>query len=272
MCPVMRPAPAPLSLPTRARAHVGVLAVAVLALAFPATAARAADPVPPPAPLEVARRENIERLGKELRRLATSPRAEKERKDIDAALDALVILRGADAAKASLEALAFDDEATERKVFDLVETVRDKGLVKPLGVLVEAKDTRRRFRLHERIAHALAAIADPAGLEPLTVLVGSEEPRVVGAAADALVAFKQAPHAKRVEPVRQLLEVYESTWNLKESRRPEDRIRRDEARDHWEIYGMRVRVALQVLTGQGHLTKAKEFRDWWNDHKKATNW
>jgi hypothetical protein len=242
--------------------------------ASPAPSAVRADDPPPPAltPLAAARKENVERLGKELRKLCASPRAAKEREQIDADLDSLVALGGADAANEMLGALAFDDEATEKKVFAFVETVRDKSLVKPLAAMIEDKDTRRRFRLHGQIAHAFAAIGDVSALEPLAKLIDSEDPTVVAATADALVAFKSAPHAKRVEPVKQLLEVFESTWNLKESRRPEDRIQTEVARGHWEVYGASCRKALQALTGQNQFTRPREFRDWWNEHKKATNW
>lgn len=242
----------------------------MLGLSNPEGPARAADPAE--TPMSLARRENIERLARDLRRLASSPRAVKEREQIDADLDALTALGGADAARATLEALAFDDEETEKKVLAVVETVRDKSLVKPLTAMIEDKDTRRRFRLHALIAHAFAAIGDVAALEPLADLLRSEDPKVVAAAADACVAFKSAPHARRVEPARRLIEVFESTWNLKESRRPEDRIQSDEAKAHWEVYGAAVRRAVQALTGQTQLSRAKEFRDWWNDHKKATNW
>lgn len=270
----MPPSPRPPLRPHRAA--LGGFALAALALA-PLSAgagpARAGEPAAAPAtPLAAARKENVERLGRELRKLCGSPRAAKERKDIDAALESLVALGGTDAALEMLGALAFDDEATEKKVFDFVETVRDKALVKPLGALIEDKDTRRRFRLHAQLAHAFAAIADVSALEHLAKLVESEEPTVVAAAAEALVGFKSAPHAKRLEPVKQLLEVFESTWNLKESRRPEDRIQTEVARQHWEVYGASVRKALQAMTGQSQLTRPKEFRDWWNDHKRATNW
>ena len=103
-------------------------------------------------------------------------------------------------------------------------------------------------------------------------MIDSEDPHVVAATAEALVAFKSATHAKRFEPVKQLIELFESTWNLKESRRPEDRIQTDVAKGHWEIYGASVRKAIQALSGQKQLTRPREFRDWWNENKKATNW
>lgn len=204
--------------------------------------------------------------------MARSPRAAKDKPEILKYLDALKTLGGVDGAHAALEALAFDDEETEKLVFEQVETSRDKSLLKPLAALIEHKDTRRRFRMHAQIAHAFAAIADPAALEPLTILVNSEDSHAVAAAADALTTFRAAPHAKRLDPVKQLVDVFESTYNLKESRRPEDRIHTDRAKDQWEIYGAAVRKALQALTGQSQLTTSKQFRQWWNKNKKATNW
>jgi len=239
---------------------------------LPLAPARADGPPPPPAVNEVARREAIERLGKSLRKDASSPRAEKLREEIVKDLEALEALDGADAARAALEALAFDDDAVEKRVLAYVETVHDASLVKPLAALLEHKDYRRRFRLHAGIAHAFAVIAAPTAIEPLTELIGSEDPKVVAAAADALGGFKQVPHAKRLEPVRRMIDRFESCWNLKESRRPEDRIATDKAKDEWEVYGAALRKALQALTGQSQLTKPKQFRDWWNDHKKDTNW
>ena len=261
----------------RARA----LPAAVLALLVGSLApvpALAGDPPPPPPtapaprPIDIARKESVERLAKDLRRMARSARASKDKPEILKDLDALKTLGGVDGAQAALEALAFDDEETEKAVFEQVETCRDKSLLKPLAAMIEDKDTRRRFRLHAQIAHAFAAIADPAALEPLTELVRSEDSHVVAAAADALAGFRSAPHAKRVEPVRRLIDVFESTYNLKESIRQEDRVQRDRAKDQWEIYGAAVRKALQALTGQTQLSTSRQFRDWWNSNKKATNW
>ncbi len=262
------------SCPRRLRIALAALgAVVLFPAALPAAGpARADGPPPTPAVNELARRDAIERLGRSLRKDASSPRAAKLREEIDTDLEALEALDGADAARAAMEGLAFDDEAVEKRVIAYVETVHDPSHVKPLAVLLEHKDYRRRFRLHALIAHAFAVIADPSALEPLTGLIGSEDAKVVAAAADALAGFKQVPHAKRVEPVRRMIDRFESCWNLKESRRPEDRIATDRAKDEWEVYGAALRRALQALTGQTHLTRPKQFRDWWNDHKKATNW
>ena len=255
-----------------------LLAGALWALALSVTGAPGARadgpaaPPPPPSVSDLARKESIERLEKDLRRMANSPRAPEKKDEILKDLEALGALGGADAAKAGLEALALDNEAVEKAAIGLVETAHAKSLVAPLAALIEHKDFRRRFRLQVLVAHALSVIADVTALEPLVVLVQSENPNVVAAAGDAFVVFKSAPHTKRVEPVKRCLEVFESTWNLKESHRPEDRVATDQAKTQWEVYGASLRRALQALTGQTQLTKPRQFRDWWNDHKKESTW
>jgi hypothetical protein len=223
-------------------------------------------------PAQTARRENIERLQKDLKHMATSPRVAEKKPDIRKAIEALGILGGLDAAKASFEALAFDDEDVEKDVMALVEKAHDKKLVAPLAALIDDKDTSRRFRLHRLVAHALAVMSDASALEPLTSLAQSEDAQTVAAAADALATYRSAPHAKRVEPVKRLIDLYESTYNLRMSVRPEDRLATDRAKRDWEVFGTAVRKALQALTGQTNLSHPREFREWWNDHKKATNW
>ena len=221
---------------------------------------------------ETAKRESIEKIEKELRKDASSPRAEKHKAEITQALESLKALGGPAAAKAALSALAFDDEETEKAALGVVEANKSKALIAPLAAIIEDKDTRRRFRLHALLAHAFAVIADPACLEPLTELVQSEEATVVAAAADALAGFKGAPHAKRLEPVRRMIDIFDTTWNLKESVRPDDKVARERARTDWEAYGVAIRKALQALTGQVNLTRPRQFREWWNDHKKDANW
>lgn len=250
----------------------------VLLLGALAGPVRAEEPPPAagstaPTPTDLARKAAIERLARSLRKDAGSPRAEKLRAEIEKDLESLEALGGPDAGKAALEALAFDDAAVEQRVLAFVEAVEDKKpLVKPLIAVLEQREFRRRFRLHAALARTLAVCADPAAIAPLTTLIGSEDAPVVAAAADALVTFKSAPQKQRLEPVRRMIDCFESTWNLKESRRPEDRIARDRAMSDWEVYGAALRRSLQALTGQTQLTRPRQFREWWNDHKKATNW
>src|SRR5204863_430079 len=38
------------------------------------------------------------------------------------------------------------------------------------------------------------------------------------------------------------------------------------------VDGEALKLALQALTGQSDLGTPRQFREWWNDHKKDTNW
>ena len=260
---------------TRTRGRRTVYALAALALlagAFPPSRAFAEDPAPPPSAEEIARRENVERLEKDVRRMATAPWAASKKDEIRKAVEALGVLGGTAAAKATLAALALDDEEIEKDVMKVVEADHGKALVTPLAALLDGKDMRRRFRLHALVAHALAVIADVSAIEPLTEMIRSEDAGVVAAAADALATYRTASHAKRLEPVRRMIDLFETTWNNKESIRPEDRLRREQARQDWEVFGQALRKSLQALTGQAQLARPKQFRDWWNEHKKDTNW
>jgi hypothetical protein len=233
--------------------------------------ARAEDPKAVDA-TETARRENVERLERDLRKMASSGRAAEKKAEIRKVIESLGVLGGVDGAKACLDGLAFDDADVEKDVLQVLETVKSPKLVAPLGALIEHKDYRRRFRLHAAMAHTFAVIADASAIEHLTALVRSEDAAVVAAGADALATFRGAPHAKRVEPVRRMLDKFESTWNLKMSVKLEDRVRQAHAEKEWDVFGKALKAALQALTGQSDLATPRQFRDWWNDHKKATNW
>jgi hypothetical protein len=249
---------------------VGVaLLAAALAAAVLAPAARAADA---PSAAEQARREAIERIEREIRKAVRSPRAAEKKDEVRKHLESLAALGGEDAAKAALEAIPLDDPEVEADALRLVETVRSKALVGPLAALIDHRDTRRRFRLHAGVAHALAVIGAHEGIEPLTALLGSEDAKVVAAAADALATFRGAPHAKRVEPVRRMVDLYERTWNLKESFKPDLKVARARAREDWEAYGDALLKSLHALTGQTDLFRPADFRQWWNDHKRDSDW
>jgi HEAT repeat protein len=236
-------------------------------LAVPALADDATPPVD-----EKARAEAIDSIRKDLRRMASGPRAAKEKPDILKALESLESLGGPDAAKAALEALPLVDEEVRTRLFAFVEKEHPKSLVKPLAELLEDKRYRRDFDARRRIAHAFAVIADRAAIGPLTDLIQGEDASVVAAAADALATFVSAPHKDRVEPVKRLIDLYESTWNLMNSIRPEDKVISGVMRERWEIYGKSVRAALQALAGRQDLTRPHEWRRWWNDHKKREDW
>ncbi len=229
-----------------------------------------ADETADPA-LEEARAAKIKELRRDLRKWAQGPYAVQHRDDLLKVLGALQSLGGLPAAQAAVEALFAVDAEVRDRAFQLIELVHDKALIEPLAELVEHKDLRRDFDLQRRIAHALAVTGDVAAIEPLTTLVQSPDGLVVAAAADGLATFGEAKVDEKREAVQRLVDLYEGTWNMMNSVRPEDRVPAKVAAEKWEIFGRSVRQALQALTKQ-QLSLPKDWRRWWNDHKKDAVW
>jgi hypothetical protein len=253
--------------------HVLFLGAAFLACG---SALSAEDPPVPGAPptdpaMEAAREAKLKELRRDLRKWAQGPYADNHKDDILKSLDALHTIGGLDAAKAALEVLPITDADVRDKAFALLEKVHDKELVAPLGALIEHKDLRRDWDLHNRIAHALTVTAHVSAIEPLTGLIASEDAKVVAQAADGLATFGEAKVDEKREAVQRLIDLYESTWNLMQSVRPEDQKAAKVAYAKWEVYGAPVRKSLQALTAQ-QLSKPKDWRRWWNDHKKDAKW
>ena len=86
-----------------------------------------------------------------------------------------------------------------------------------------------------------------------------------------LATFPTAPIEKRKTAVKQLINLYESTYNLMKSVRPEDRIQSKIAAKKYRVYGKSLRASLQSLSGQ-QFSAPKEWRRWWNDCKKSRDW
>lgn len=252
----------------RLRTGLVVLALAC-ACAWTGVPARAEEPAPTTEP---ARKSAIKGLKSTLRRLANSPWVDKKVPDLMKALEALAALGGPEAGVAALEAVPCLEKAVRDATFDIVEREHDEKLVDPLAALLEEKDFRRDVDLRRRIAHALAVMADPSAIEPLTSLIRfDEDAEVVAEAAEALAGHGAAPIDLRREPVRRLVDLYETTWNYKESIRPEDKLLRQIATERYKVYAKSVRSALQALTGV-QLARPHDWRRWWNTNKKKDKW
>jgi hypothetical protein len=246
-----------------------------LALLLGTSAPGGADEAPPAPPVaaatEEARKAAIDEIRRDLKRWAASPRIEEVKPNVLKALQSLETIGGEATAKVALEAVAMNEPEVRDRAFAVVEKERPKDLVKTLAALPDDRRFKRDFDLHKRVAHALAVIADVSAIEPLTQFLLSDDAAVVAAAADALGTFASAPHKHRVEPVKRMIDLYEGTWNKKESIRPEDRVAAKQAADDWEVFGKSLRASLQALTRQT-ITRPREWRDWWNDHKKEDSW
>ena len=223
---------------------------------------------------EAGRKNAILGLKGKVRKASRSPYAMKKKPEVLKHLEALAALGGPEAGRAAMEAIAHPDEEVRTAAFDLIEREHDKSFTKPLALLLEDKLFRRDYDARRRVAHALAVVADPPAMEPLASLIRfDEDPKVVAEAAEALGGYPTAPLQYRRPAVKQLIDLYASTWNLKESVRTDhqDKLMKQEAEARYKVYGKSLRFALQALTGQ-QLTRPREWREWWNDNKKKSSW
>ena len=145
-------------------------------------------------------------------------------------------------------------------------------MVRPLAALLEAKDHRRDVDLRRRIARSLGIVLDPAATVPLTSLIRTDEDAVVVAtAAESLSVYGAAPLPLRKDAVKQLVETYTTTYNLMLSIKPDQKVIAGVMKERYQVYATPLRRALQALTG-AQLTRPQEWREWWNEHKKKTDW
>lgn len=265
---------APTCPPRSRRALIAVLLLAWLAAPVAAVAAEDGAPGPEEArdPIEEGRVHTVSSLRTKIRRIARGPWAERKRDEVLGYLTALEALGGWEAGRAALEAVWDTDPVIRDRAFSLAEREHHEKLLPTLDDLLEEKDLRRDADLRRRLAHAYAVIASPKSIEKLAELIRSDEPaEVVDEAARALSVHAGAPIQQRREPVRRLVDLYETTYTYMTSIRPEDRIQKQVMTKRWDIYGKTLLSALQALTGQ-QLTRPLEWRRWWNEHKKEARW
>jgi hypothetical protein len=225
---------------------------------------------------ERARKNALKGLKVKIRKLANSPYRDKPEKitELHKHLEAVAALGGPEAGLAALEALPHPDKDIRDEAMGILEREHDKSFVKPLVAILEDKEFRRDADARRRVAHALSVIADDSAVLPLADLIRfDEDAEVVAEAADALAGFAAAPLALRKEAVRRLVDLYESTWNLKESVKTDqkDKILRQRATERYKVHGKSLRYALQSLAGV-QLTRPQEWREWWNENKKSKSW
>jgi hypothetical protein len=227
-----------------------------------------------PSAKEAARKNAIRGLASKIRKLAKNPRPEKKKPALLKHLEALAVLGGKEAGKAAMGAIPHPDKEVRDAAFDIIEREHDKSHLKPLIVILEHKDYRRDADAKRRVVHALSVLALPKAIEPLADLIRfDEDAEVVAEAADALASFASVKVELRKPAVRRLVDLYESTWTLKESVRQghRDKILKKQATARYKVYGKSLRFALQALSGV-QLSRPAEWRRWWNSNKKRAKW
>ncbi len=117
------------------------------------------------------------------------------------------------------------------------------------------------------ICRALGGSADPAAVEALIRRMRDKEDQVIAAAAEAAGAYRYQTAAIRKDLFKTILNIYESTWNLKNSVKPDLKIQRARADRKWEIIERPMERSMQLLS---NITQndPPAWRRWWNKNKR----
>jgi HEAT repeat protein len=114
---------------------------------------------------------------------------------------------------------------------------------------------------------AFQGSADPDAAEALLDLLHDREDRVIAAAGEAIGAYRYAKEPVRKDLFKSVLDVYESTWNMKNTVKPELKTEKRRAERKWEIIEGVMERSLQLLSNQTQ-PDPPSWRRWWNKNKK----
>ncbi len=117
------------------------------------------------------------------------------------------------------------------------------------------------------VCRAFQGSSDPDAAEALTDLLKDREDRVIAAAAEAAGAYRYAKEGLRKDLFKAILDIYESTWNVKNSVNPDDKTGKRRAERRWEIVADAMERTLQLLSNVTQ-PDPPSWRRWWNKNKK----
>jgi hypothetical protein len=117
------------------------------------------------------------------------------------------------------------------------------------------------------VCRAFEGSKDPDGAEAIRDMFHDREDRVIAAAAEAAGAYRHAKESIRKDLFKGILDVYESTWNLKNSVKPELKTEKRRAERKWEVIEAAAERSLQLLSNETQ-PDPPSWRRWWNKNKK----
>ncbi|MCZ6572569.1 MAG: hypothetical protein ACE10D_04990 [Planctomycetota bacterium] len=150
--------------------------------------------------------------------------------------------------------------------FMALQGIGSKKVTKHLLLLLDhrmAKDPAVRIG----ICRALQGSVDKAASKDLTKLLRDKEDTVAAAAASAIGAYRYAPEATRKDLFKVVMNILDSTWNVKNSVKPDLKVERRRAQKKWAIIAKPFEKTLELLSNTRQRHPA-EWRKWWNKNKR----
>ncbi len=145
---------------------------------------------------------------------------------------------------------------TDENALGFIEKSLDRALkAKPI----------MKTEIYEACFAALGKLASPKSIKTLTGFLKYKEPDVIAQAANALKGYAGAPGKIRKEIFEEILKMSEGVYSKASADANSPEAKR------WRVYGPAMIEAMKSVSHQDELADPRQFRAWFNDHKKA-NW
>jgi len=155
-------------------------------------------------------------------------------------------------------------------VFGALEGIGSRKVTGPRLALLDHSTLKKDPAVRAGVYRALGGSTDPSrnAVKELIGGMRDREDQVVAAAAAAAGNYRYAKESLRKDLFKTILDIYESTWNLKNSVDPERKVEKARAEKKWEIVEKPMEKSLQLLSNVT-MNDPPEWRRWWNKNKSA---
>ena len=151
--------------------------------------------------------------------------------------------------------------------FVALKGIGSRKVTRSLIALFKHSRLKKDPRVRMGILIALSGSADPKAVDEITDRMRDPDDHVVGAAVEAAGAYRYASVAIRKELFKSVVGVYEPTWNMKESIKPDQKTQRQRAERKWEIIAKPSERSLRLLSNTTQ-EDPPAWRRWWNKNKR----
>jgi len=150
--------------------------------------------------------------------------------------------------------------------FVALEGIKSRKVTRDLKALLKHSRLKKDPLVRAGVCRALSGSADPAGVETLVRLLRDKNDQVIAAAAEAAGSYRYARESIRKELFNRLMNIYVSTWNLKNSVNPDMKTEKRRAERKWEVVEKPMEKSMQLLSNVTQ-NDPPAWRRWWNKNK-----
>ncbi len=158
----------------------------------------------------------------------------------------------------------------QEALFLALRGIGSRKATKDLLALLKHSTLKKEVEIRLGVCRALAGSADPAAVDALIDRLRDVDDTVIAAAAEACASYRYAQEEVRKELFQTVCDLYESTWNQKNSVSPDpkDKVGKVKAERRWEIVEAPMERALQLLSNASE-NDPPSWRRWWNKNKNS---